>query len=883
MRSIGKAAAMAGLFAMCAAAGTSASDARLSRKTLEANQAALDVVLAMPASPPYNEPWPETTEPAADEEAVIEQLADLRRQGADFTTYRHQGTALLHAIRIGLNRTAVWLLQHGAPPLQQVADGADAVTLAIRFQRWPVFDALRRQPGLASRLGASQATRNYYDAYRLYAGESGDDRRAISALLARRIPWPQGEDARCFMRLALERQMLDFALALPADRPLTAGAAETDTNAASAWRSICAPGTVYGEALPLASLPVDELGRLDRKLASPLFPWLLASVKTPEDVERLFALPIRLPSDAATVAAAMERLEQAKTMPASLRAAIVARLPSAYTAAYRPSRDTGPDENTVASWLADHAKLPPDAFASALKTLNPARWHAKAGQMLGYFKAGRPDAAHWSVLFKSLPHGTGASELKYLLNDVPVAAWPDLFAAGYQPGEHEAEGWVRYAKPEDIERGFPLLTARWPALRHDALLALTQPWASRCDEGRGLEPGDVARIQALLHAGAAIEAAPVLHRECARQSKPDVVQALLITGAMKPPTAISAHSFVRLPNDCRLDPSAALFDALRGQAPGPDGAAAEPSQPERVQAIAIPGQSSCGVMASSGFSLSRMWIHDEDFYDGMESHNPCADGTPSAALWSVVPEGLARTALANGLVNDVIAVRDTTDGTRYIAVLPVPQGCTARDAPARLLAWKLVTGQQPALEDVPGDADVLDAFIQQCGSKESPLCADTAGDAAIGAVSPQRMLDQVFAARRQAWLDAVMRLDKPALSEADRQGVAAHWLLAAFARVTAADLPLADKRARIAWLLRDHQRTRAAVQNIGYGDPDAQSVDGLLDWLPDEDWPTLLAAYEGMGDALGELQRDAKEKKRSYLACTIALRLGHACDDAPAP
>lgn len=885
MRWIGKAATMAGLFAVCLMASASPDAAKPSRRTLEANQLALDAVLSMPASPPYNEPWPESgaNPQNLDEETVIEQLADLRKQGADFTTYRHQGTVLLHAIRIGLNHTAVWLLQHGAPPLQQVADGAegtDAVTLAIRFQRWPVLDALVKLPTLASRLDASQASRNYGDAYRLYAPEPDDDRRAIAALLARHIALPQGDDAQCFMRLALQRQMLDFALALPADRPRTI-AAEADIHA-PAWHAVCSPTSVHGDTLPLSALSTKQLEQLDRKLASPLFPWLLASVNSPDDITRLFSLPIRQPTDAVAVAAVLAQLDQTKTMPNKLRGAIIAKLPAAYTVAYHPVRDTGPDESTVTAWMASNAKASPEAFAAALSTLRPALWHAKAGEMLGYFKASRPDAIHWSVLLKHLPAEVVATEFRYQLNDVPLIAWPDLLAAGYQLRESEVASWLRSAKPDDIEHGFPLLAARWPALRHGTLLALTKPWALRCDEDRGLRPDDVARIQALLRAGAAIDTAPVLHRECARQSKPEVVQALLATGAMKPPTVLSSHRFVRLPNDCRIDPSEALFDALRGQVSDTHGLA-EPIQPERVQAIAIPGQVRCGVLASSGFSFSRMWINDEDFYDGTESHNPCADGNPLAALWSAGPEGIARTPLANGLVNDVVSVRDTTDGTSYVAVLPVPQGCTARDAPARLLAWKRIAGQPPALEDVPGDADVLDAFLQQCSAKDSPLCAQHTGDTATGAVSPQRMLDQVFAQRRQDWLDAVMRMDKPALAVADRQGVAAHWLFAAFARVTTADLSLADKRARMAWLLRNHERTRAAAHDMDSEGVDTQSLRGLLDWLPDEDWPTLLTGFEGMDDALGELQRDANEKKRTYLACTISLQRGHACDNASAP
>lgn len=867
---------------------------KLSRKTQQANLLALDAVLTMPPSSYIDQDhaWPESLKDgASDEDALINRLEELRRRGADFSTYRHQGTVLLHAIYMHLDRTSEWLIQHGADPLQTVGPGgADALDLAIRMQSWKLVDQLMRYPWMTSRMTPADGARNYFDAYSIFG--TGDNRDAIAALLERHVPLPQGSDASCFLYLALERQMLQFALALPADRPRLASEAELHSSwnvGQTPWQYVCDGNHPQaGEVLAFARLSTAGMEQLDHKLVAPLFPYLLDSLRTTEDVERLYSLAIRKPADLTSTQEAMGHLDKTK-LPADVRRAVMARLPQAYVVQVKPQpAETGPTEETAVTWIADAARKPTDQFAAAITTVRPDILISQARRALAFMASGgrsKVSVANWSILLKSVPADVfTAQDRPWLLNAVPVAAWPDLFALGYTPLQGEVESWISQASPTDLQSGFPLLLAHQPEVRRNALSTLTNEYVNRCENAINVQ--HVEKIRTLIEAGATIGDPPILHRECARLSPPVVVQSLLATGALKPPQPLSYHHFVLDTTTCQQDASPVLLIALNGSRELTDGNIGT-TPVERVQWLPIPGRSVCGVLASGGHSVSRVDINDEDFYSGLNTMRPCADGNAAAAVWSIEEGKLLENPLANGLIEEVIAIRDIVKDTPYVVALPVGQGNCGVDTPYRLLAWKISKGEPPVLEDVPSSSDVLDAFVQQCGRDEPEKCLGlpTRDDKAASAWnvmrSPGQMVDRLFADRRKAWLDAVMQLDRQGMAAIEQQGIAPHWLYAAFGKISASHLPLSDKRARVALLLSNHANTHASVASLLNNPDDMRDLQSLMDWLPNEDWPVLLDALKENDDLLSEIGSAAKEKKRSYLACSISLLRDVACDEEP--
>lgn len=118
----------------------------------DATDNAFAALLSMPGAEPEQGYWdfpkPEDL-PAANETTLIAYLAKQLKAGADPNAYRHLGTLLHHAIRAGQQRTAIWLLAHGADPRKTLQGGTDtALTLGVRYKRKKVLQALKSTYGL---------------------------------------------------------------------------------------------------------------------------------------------------------------------------------------------------------------------------------------------------------------------------------------------------------------------------------------------------------------------------------------------------------------------------------------------------------------------------------------------------------------------------------------------------------------------------------------------------------------------------------------------------------------------------------------------------------------------------------------------------------------
>jgi hypothetical protein len=76
---------------------------------------------------------------------------------------------------------------------------------------------------------------------------------------------------------------------------------------------------------------------------------------------------------------------------------------------------------------------------------------------------------------------------------------------------------------------------------------------------------------------------------------------------------------------------------------------------------------------------------------------------------------------------------------------------------------------------------------------------------------------------------------------------------------------------------------KASVAGLPNNPDELDELRSLVDWLPNEDWPVLLDALKVDDGVLGAISFTAKEKHRSYLACSINLLRDMACDETPEP
>jgi hypothetical protein len=140
-----------------------------------------------------------------------------------------------------------------------------------------------------------------------------------------------------------------------------------------------------------------------------------------------------------------------------------------------------------------------------------------------------------------------------------------------------------------------------------------------------------------------------------------------------------------------------------------------------------------------------------------------------------------------------------------------------------------------------------------------------------GALEVAVFADRHWAAGKVAFFDALARLDRDALAEAERQGLFPHWLDEAARGLAAAPgLSLPERRRRMAWL-QARRSPRPA-----YSD---DTVASLVPWLPAEDWAPLVEALRCSRPAtLDAALARARELQRADLERRLQRARAPGCE-----
>ncbi|HWR77157.1 MAG TPA: hypothetical protein VN283_08110 [Thiobacillus sp.] len=819
---------------------------------------AFEALLSLPQTQPDEGEWGHVAPEGfngEDETALIRWLARQKKAGADFNQARHQGTLLHHAIRGGLEATALWLLTHGADPLKTLEGGeqADALALSIKYRRWSVANDLLKIPGIT----APGRTPQLLLAWQAAQGE--DERAVVDKLLAWQLPLPKGAAGERLLGLALERQWMKVALAL-----LDAGITRAAPSA-------------YGWAVSNKIGAAADIEAADARLAAPIFPYLLVHATNAGDVESLWRLRIRRPfEDAAFTRQVVLRILAAPSTPPVKRALLERLPPKALKTAFD-------DGEVIDRWVRWSAQLPPAEGDWALAVLGDipvqrpavlldamlknAYWFDENGANSNQLADG------WARLLARLHAPLPVETHGKLWMFVPRQHRPTLLRMGYRPGDKELADWLERDNKEAIRTLWPHIKAAVPALVeriHEPLLAPYSPENGYTCNWGGLRPESLEKARILLEAGAKPRKPVVLDAGCVAITDPAILHSLNAAGLIEfqAPTSAELRRFVPETPACRFQPNEVWRRSLikhpsLGDIPI-DGA----------QVISIPGATDCALLVWGGNAGGRTFF-EEDSFTGTQRFSPCTDGHYAAAIWRVVGDTVQPIQLGEDMpaIQGALPLRDTVSGEHLLLVGQIGTGTCGTGTPLELLSWETAQNATATLRVLPRKSATMQAFLRQCGmaaKADAQGCFPPGGD--LGE-SHYSFIDTHWASERKAYIDAVLALDYEALRKAQKTGIFPHWTAQAMDAVTKANIPVAGKRRRTAWLFRDAALLADSLQTFFSYDV----LSGLVAWLPREDWQPVIKALQGNDSMLNHLRGEAERQGKPALACRFATALGRAC------
>lgn len=876
-------ACLAGLLLLAPAASTCAAPPPPVVERTPATRAALDALFSMEALASDGQasmPPPGFSPADADEAALIAFLAHQKRRGADLDAYRQLGTPLLHTIRAGLHDTARWLLANGADPRLRVRDAAeapagfpppDALGVAVAAGAWKLVDTLLHQPAYAA-LSPRDKARALWP----YALASAP---RTAALFGRRVALPSFASDPELAGALLEHALCSGQAALAG--ALLAGDGSRLAGG-SFGPSVAGCPRIEGRVSP-DKLPVREWQDIEQRLGRPVLPWLAIQAATPARAAGLLAAGLRSPWDQPTALGRYVR--HALRAPAG-----IPLLRAVPPDALRSALD---DDAILAEWLATSVDWPQADLDWAFAQVPPPRLAGQLGPLLerwGYSRLAGRDASdraarliRWTALTDRLAAPLPPAGKASFLYVVPPELWPRWFALGYRPADHQWADWLIGLEPAGLERIWPLIARHQPDIARRALTWLVAPLSvgpiddpeARRLSYRGLyhhDPGFLAKARFLAARAGRVAQPRWLAAGFAVDKPVPGVALALAEGWVKPAPAAVRRQLEPAPLACKPRPGPGLRRALAvsGVLQGKDGVVVSI---DTIQPLVRPGAAACEWLVSGGKDGGRQYIDDESFSQGVNRLTPCADAWRVAALWQ--EGGGWRQVEGEVPVGPLMAIRSPGTGLAGLAAGEVDYGtCGQRAAEVFMPQFKAEGGLafKPA---GPGDA-LFDALALQCSFRNLAECPGLAGGqgtpaAALGVAD---FADRHWAAGKAAFLDALARLDRGALAEAEAQGLFPHWLdEAARGLAVAPGLSLPERRRRMAWLqARRNPR-------LAYSD---DTVASLVPWLPAEDWTPLIEALRCSRPAtLDAARARARELQRADLESRLQRARMPDCEASP--
>ncbi|MGE5385063.1 MAG: ankyrin repeat domain-containing protein [Betaproteobacteria bacterium] len=816
----------------------------------QATIAAFEALLSLPQTQPPEGGWDYSPPPGFvveennEEQVLISWLKKQKKMGADLNAVRHGGTMLHHAIRARMVDTVSWLLANGADPLKTVE--RDALELAIAYPQEEIFKILVKRPALVD-----PRRDGLYRAWKAVLENPQDG--GLEKLIKVGVLLPEGKNRQLLLTDALGVGNVRLIKALTEANP--------------------------DHALRAKTRSVDEdIEVADQRLPQPIFLSLIDKAGTSNEVDRLFQLRIRRPFDNAAFATQTVRRvlwwSLFRSAPTAVTIRTFERMPNiALAASFKDeevlsmwwrwwSRLSARDRSIVMTRWGVLSLSDPEAFLKA--TIKGAYWFDQN-------EKNSDVAAAWGELLTRLrpPLPEGIQGKLWMF--VPQTHRLALLQLGYRPSSEELRWWIDRNTPELIHAFWPKMLSIRPEIGRNSHELLFQPVA----EGSVyycLNRWSIEKALPLTSSALPPSRPYAMEAGCWYAMPEKIQQTLLSRRWVTPPPQVAKGRIVPNEQQCRFRPTPAWRRALSGvhSLATDEG---DSLSVEAVMAVGVPNEKDCVLLAWGGNAGGRKFI-DDDSFEGKRRLTPCADGDYAVAILRLKGEQIKATLQKDLPFPGFMApIRDTNGGKDYwLGGNEGLGGCG--QTPPVLFEFEATAGQAATLRALPTTHPTMQAILALCQSKDISECFSDSHS--VSAADQRSYPDQgaglaTFAdmhwnSERKAFVKAVLDFKLESLAAMKAEGVFPHWITDALSAVSKSSLSLDEKRRRAAWLFRDHALLRVALTT--------QMLDGLVEWLPREDWGVIIK--EGP-EHLNSLLYSAKTKGKKDLACRFSTALKQPC------
>jgi hypothetical protein len=499
----------------------------------------------------------------------------------------------------------------------------------------------------------------------------------------------------------------------------------------------------------------------------------------------------------------------------------------------------------------------------------------------------------WKALWRHLPKPLDYGEQQDLAGRIQPELWPALFESGY--GVRDAEVALACllsgVSARQLKSDWPQLEKTFPNLRDAAPnLVLAGFRLAECQFYIQDIEDKVAFLNAMGIEGK-INAVNWEEIDNPYLSNPKAVAAIR---PFLPKKAEASSTELRLVDDathCAFELDDVWYRYLL-DSPKTLRSKYDTAPVDTVQLVEVPGQKECGL-----FVGGVRWTINGGVFDSFDGpyEDPRASCPGPPDEYEIVYRRDGRiehlpTDMASGNYEPLLLpIKDRVTGQRYYMNTGKPDGmCQPGQHLPEIHRWRQRKGEwvlaamaDKSLENVLRSQCVVDGGVVCAGfaifgKTSSSVSEELAAkklpskqDAYLGAMTVNGFIDAFRAPQRQGFLTAIMALDRDALKRFRGEGMPSSWIGDAITAVGQSDLPLQDKRQRIAWLFYDHTLLAQVATN--------ELLAPLLKWLPREDWEPVLAYVNSY--LVEQLVKDGIVKDRQKLECAIVHAQNEICGE----
>lgn len=480
----------------------------------------------------------------------------------------------------------------------------------------------------------------------------------------------------------------------------------------------------------------------------------------------------------------------------------------------------------------------------------------------------------WPALWNRIDQPLRYEQRPDLAGRIPPSLWPGLFASGYS--KHDADITGCLLSVVDV----PAFKALWPDFqrffadaREEApalVLGKYRLERERAPCYYSSSPADtVAKLAFLREQGITTPVAGLRNSLLEDAGDPS----LLAMTKMFSPQAKRVARLISIPPSCEPAFNEVWLNTLIKKV----SEVGWGIPAEYAQAIDVPGHSRCGLIISGDRYQERPEAGDDFFYGPLrEGSTRCADLPDDGEVW-VEEAGRIRSIKISGDRCEggctLRRVLDTQTGKHYL----LNEGkrgalCSQSWELPDAYEWQANPQDQALLPS--SDGALIDRLLrEQC--HESPerdlVCHGLAplGDPSDRSMADRKelvtalrdgrvvtikqLVDLLGAERMETYGAAIAAHDRAQISHLLAAGIPTWWTAAEIRKLGTTDLPLAEKRRRIALLFADRDQLERTLNEDRYFLPEE-----LLAWLPYSDWEPILRIIGRNPD----LWRDAAESLR---------------------